>query len=156
MYERDPGREHAAQREVAVALMQFSPDVAVLEEAVVVVDIGASLRLFGGLLAVCRQAKAILDAIGLTARIHALRNPGLLSNDEAAQKIFALPRSAFWTIRRELVLALRERLRDASAQTTEQLVKRILQESPALYSDFEITQGRTGDHKLGTIGSGCS
>jgi len=30
--------------------MRFSPDVAMLDEAVVVVDIGASLRLFGGLL----------------------------------------------------------------------------------------------------------
>ncbi|MGF6768632.1 protein ImuB [Paraburkholderia sp. GAS199] len=71
MYERDTGREHATQREVAVALMQFSPDVALLDEAVVVADIGASLRLFGGLLAICRQAKAILKAIGLTARISA-------------------------------------------------------------------------------------
>lgn len=71
MYEREPGREYGTQREVAIALMRFSPDVAVLDEAVVVVDIGASLRLFGGLLAVCRQAKAILDAIGLTARISA-------------------------------------------------------------------------------------
>ncbi|MGF6303229.1 nucleotidyltransferase/DNA polymerase involved in DNA repair [Paraburkholderia sp. WC7.3d] len=71
MYERDPSIEHAAQREVAVALMQFSPDVAVLDEAVVVADIGASLRLFGGLLAICRQTKGILEAIGLTARISA-------------------------------------------------------------------------------------
>lgn len=71
MHERDPVREHAAQREVAVALMQFSPDVAVLDEAVVVADIGASLRLFGGLLAICRRAKAILAALGFTARISA-------------------------------------------------------------------------------------
>jgi protein ImuB len=71
MYERDAAREHAAQREVAVALMQFSPDVAVLDEAVVVADVGASLRLFGGLLSICRQARRILDALGLTARISA-------------------------------------------------------------------------------------
>ncbi|WP_208866289.1 Y-family DNA polymerase [Paraburkholderia lacunae] len=103
MYERDLGREHAAQREVAVALMQFSPDVAVLEEAVVVVDIGASLRLFGGLLAVCRQAKAILDAIGLTARISAAptgqgawllakhRNRRVLKVDSLERQLSALP-----------------------------------------------------------------
>ena len=71
MHEREPGRESGAQREVAVALMKFSPDVALLDEAVVVVDIGASLRLFGGLLALCRQAKAVLGTIGLTARISA-------------------------------------------------------------------------------------
>jgi len=71
MHERDTGREEAAQRELALALMRFSPDVALLDEAVVVVDIGASLRLFGGLPAVCRQAKALLDTLGLSARISA-------------------------------------------------------------------------------------
>ncbi|WP_244745258.1 Y-family DNA polymerase [Paraburkholderia sp. DD10] len=103
IYERDAGREHAAQREVAVALMRFSPDVAVLDEAVVVVDIGASLRLFGGLLAVCRQAKAILEAIGLTARISAAptgqgawllarnRNRRVLKVDSLEQQLSVLP-----------------------------------------------------------------
>jgi protein ImuB len=71
MVERDTTREDAAQREVALALMQFSPDVAVLDEAVVMADIGASLRLFGGLLAICREARRLLDAIGLTARLSA-------------------------------------------------------------------------------------
>jgi protein ImuB len=71
MYERDIARENAAQREVGVALMTFSPDVALLDEATVLVEVGASLRLFGGLLSLCRQAKTILDALGLTARISA-------------------------------------------------------------------------------------
>ncbi|MEM5385424.1 DNA polymerase Y family protein [Paraburkholderia phymatum] len=71
LYERDIARENAAQREVGVALMKFSPDVALLGEATVLVEVGASLRLFGGLLSLCRQAKAVLDALGLTARISA-------------------------------------------------------------------------------------
>jgi protein ImuB len=71
MVERDMGRENAAQREVGIALMRFSPDVALLDEATVVVEVGASLRLFGGLLALCREAKAVLDALGFTARISA-------------------------------------------------------------------------------------
>jgi protein ImuB len=71
MYERDPGREEVAQREVGVALMRFSPDVALLDEATVVVEIGASLRLFGGLPALCREAKAVLATLGFTARISA-------------------------------------------------------------------------------------
>jgi protein ImuB len=69
LYERDVAREVAGQREVGVALMKFSPDVALLDEGTVIVEIGASLRLFGGLLPLCRQAKAMLDTFGFTARI---------------------------------------------------------------------------------------
>jgi protein ImuB len=71
MYERDPARETAAQREVGMSLMKFSPDVALLDEATIIVEVGASLRLFGGLLSLCRQAKAMLATLGLTARISA-------------------------------------------------------------------------------------
>ncbi|MFM0032963.1 DNA polymerase Y family protein, partial [Paraburkholderia madseniana] len=71
MHERDAGREAAAQREVGVALMRFSPEVALLDEATVVVEVGASLRLFGGLLALCREAKAVLATLGFTARLSA-------------------------------------------------------------------------------------
>ncbi|WP_211193358.1 DNA polymerase Y family protein [Paraburkholderia sp. UYCP14C] len=71
MVERDSGREAAAHRDVGIALMRFSPEVALLDEATVVVEIGASLRLFGGLLALSRDAKAILAALGFTARISA-------------------------------------------------------------------------------------
>jgi protein ImuB len=71
MHERDAAKEAAAQREVGVALMRFSPEVTLLDEATVVVEVGASLRLFGGLLALCREAKAVLGTLGLTARISA-------------------------------------------------------------------------------------
>jgi protein ImuB len=71
MHERDMGREEAIQREVGVALMRFSPEVVLLDEATVLVEVGASLRLFGGLLVLCREAKAVLATLGLTARISA-------------------------------------------------------------------------------------
>jgi protein ImuB len=71
MYERDIAREAAAQQEVGMALLKFSPDVALLDEATVIVEVGASLRLFGGLLSLCRQAKSMLNTFGLTARISA-------------------------------------------------------------------------------------
>lgn len=71
MHERDIGREGAAQREVGIALMRFSPEVALLNEATVVVEVGASLRLFGGLLSLCREAKAVLNTLGFTARVSA-------------------------------------------------------------------------------------
>ena len=69
MVERDTAHEVEAQREIGVALMRFSPDVVLAEEATVIVEIGASLRLFGGVRALCRQARAILDTLGFTARI---------------------------------------------------------------------------------------
>lgn len=69
MVERDVAREAASQREIGVALMRFSPDVALAEEATVIVEVGASLKLFGGVRALCRQARAILDTLGFTARI---------------------------------------------------------------------------------------
>src|SRR6201991_5132645 len=71
LYERDIARESAVQQEVGTALMKFSPDVVLLDEATVVVEVGASLRLFGGVLPLCRQAKALLQTFGLTARISA-------------------------------------------------------------------------------------
>ena len=71
MYERDIAREAAVQREVGMALLKFSPDVALLDEATVIVEVGASLRLFGGLLSLCRQAKSMLNTFGLTARFSA-------------------------------------------------------------------------------------
>jgi len=69
LYERDMAREAAAQRAVGIALMKFSPDVALLDEATLIVEVGASLRLFGGVLSLCRQAKMLLGTFGLTARI---------------------------------------------------------------------------------------
>jgi protein ImuB len=69
MYERDIVREDASQRDVAIALLRFSPDVALLDEATVVVEVGASLRLFGGVLSLCRQVKAVLGTLGLSAHI---------------------------------------------------------------------------------------
>ncbi len=69
MFERDPAREADAQQAVAVALMKFSPEVALAEEATVIVDVSASLRLFGGVLRLCRETKALLATLGFSARV---------------------------------------------------------------------------------------
>jgi protein ImuB len=69
MYERCPTRELDVQREVAFALLRFSPQVAVREEETIVVDVTASLRLFGGIAQVCRQIREVVNAIGVTARM---------------------------------------------------------------------------------------
>ena len=49
MYDRSHARELDVQREVAFALLRFSPQVAVREEETIVIDVTASLRLFGGI-----------------------------------------------------------------------------------------------------------
>lgn len=69
MFERDPAREADAQQAVAVALMKFSPEVALTEEATIIVDVSASLRLFGGVLRLCHEAKTLLATLGFSARV---------------------------------------------------------------------------------------
>jgi len=67
LFERSPTLEAQALQEVALALLQFSPLVAHGEEATLLVDAGASLRLFGGVRALCRQIATSLRALGYTA-----------------------------------------------------------------------------------------
>jgi protein ImuB len=69
LYDRHPTGESDMLREVACALMSFSPLVAVREDASIVVDVTASLRLFGGIAALCRRMREIVGAIGVTARM---------------------------------------------------------------------------------------
>ncbi|MFM0239681.1 Y-family DNA polymerase [Paraburkholderia phytofirmans] len=71
LHERDMGREEETLHEVAVALMRFSPDVAVAAEATVLMDISASLRLFGGVAVLCREVRRVVDTMGVSARITA-------------------------------------------------------------------------------------
>jgi protein ImuB len=69
VYDREPAREQDVVREVALALMRFSPMVAVCEEETVVIDVSASLRLFGGILRICHQMRRVVDAVGVTVRM---------------------------------------------------------------------------------------
>ena len=69
VYDRAPVREQDMLREVALALMRFSPMVAVCEEDTVVVDVSASLRLFGGILRICHQIREVVDVVGVSVRM---------------------------------------------------------------------------------------
>ena len=69
LHERSPELEAQALQAVALALLQYSPLVAQGEEATLLVDAGASLRLFGGVRALCRHIAASLRAIGYTAQL---------------------------------------------------------------------------------------
>ncbi|RFP14735.1 MULTISPECIES: DNA polymerase Y family protein [unclassified Duganella] len=67
--QRAPQREVDAQQAVALALLQFTPQLAQAEEATLLLDVGASLRLFGGIRALCRQVAASMETLGFTATL---------------------------------------------------------------------------------------
>ncbi|AKU24323.1 DNA polymerase Y family protein [Massilia sp. NR 4-1] len=69
LYERAPLREAEALQAVAMALLQFTPQVAEGEEATLLLDVGASLRLFGGIRSLCRKVRHSLRALGYSARL---------------------------------------------------------------------------------------
>ena len=68
-HERAPAREAEALFAVALALLQFTPQVAEGEEATLLLDVGASLRLFGGVRALCRRIRAVVGALGFTSTL---------------------------------------------------------------------------------------
>ncbi|WP_374359234.1 DNA polymerase Y family protein [Pseudoduganella danionis] len=67
--QRAPQLELEAQQAVALALLQFTPQLALVEEASLLLDVGASLRLFGGPLALCRRVRSSLRALGFSATL---------------------------------------------------------------------------------------
>jgi protein ImuB len=69
LHERDAVREQAVLDSVALALLQYTPEVAHAEEFSLLLDVSASLRAFGGRLALCRLIRASIRALGLTARL---------------------------------------------------------------------------------------
>jgi len=69
LVERDVLREAEALHAVAMALLQYTPLVAQAEESILLLDIGASLRLFGGIRALCHQVRADLRTLGFSAAL---------------------------------------------------------------------------------------
>lgn len=67
--DRDPAREAEALHAVSMALLQYTPQVAQAEEASLLMDVGASLRLFGGPRALCARVRASLRSLGYTASL---------------------------------------------------------------------------------------
>ena len=69
LLERSPAREAEALNAVALAMLQYTPQVAQDDEATLLMDIGASLRLFGGIRALCARVRASLRTLGFTASV---------------------------------------------------------------------------------------
>lgn len=71
LHERSTVLEQEALDSVTLAMLQFTPEVAHTEENSVVLDVSASLRVFGGPPALARRVRTSIDALGLTCRIGA-------------------------------------------------------------------------------------
>lgn len=85
------------------------------------------------------------SGIGRRLWLQALRHKDLFSSDETAHAILALTHDDFWSIqRRELILAMAERLGEADDILVAAIVDRVLEEGPKLYEDLgEPEKGQT-------------
>ncbi len=66
MHERAPPLEQEALHAVAMAMLQYTPQVAEGEGATLLLDVGASLRLFGGIRRLCRLVRHSLHQLGFS------------------------------------------------------------------------------------------
>lgn len=64
--DRDPAREAEAMNALALAMMRFTPEVAPQPDFGLLLDVGASLRLFGGHRALCRLVRESTRHLGFT------------------------------------------------------------------------------------------
>ncbi|MEH6435074.1 Y-family DNA polymerase [Massilia sp. DD77] len=69
IHERTAAREEAALQAVAMAMLQYTPQVTLADESTLLLDIGASLRLFGGIRSLCRRVRADLRGLGFTGKL---------------------------------------------------------------------------------------
>ena len=66
---RVPDREQEALDAVALALLQYTPELALVEEATLLMDVSASLSAFGGRLPLCRRVRDSIHALGFSVRL---------------------------------------------------------------------------------------
>jgi len=75
VFARDEAAEQAALERVAAWALQFTPTVCVAAPSEVLLEVGGSLRLFGGLSRLWSEIERRLVAIGYTARLAAAPTP---------------------------------------------------------------------------------
>jgi protein ImuB len=69
LHEHNAVREQETLDSIALALLQYTPEVAFTEESSLLLDVSASLRAFGGRLALCRSVRASIGVLGFTPQI---------------------------------------------------------------------------------------
>jgi protein ImuB len=86
--QREIDRENASAETVAIALLQYSPQVSRAEQASILINIGASLSLFGGIRKLCRLVMKTMAALGISATLGCAataRGAWLLAHAAASQ-----------------------------------------------------------------------
>jgi len=68
-FTQDNTRETAALSAIALALLRYTPQVSFAEEASILLDIGASIRLFGGLPSLRRLVRSTVKSLGYSPTI---------------------------------------------------------------------------------------
>ncbi len=71
LLERNIAKEQIALDAVAMALLRYTPEVTMADDFSIVIDVTASLRLFGGARAMCKNVAASALALGFTAIVGA-------------------------------------------------------------------------------------
>jgi protein ImuB len=97
LLDRDAAAERATLEGAALALLQYTPDVALGPDASLLMNVGASLRVFRGPRALKRRVAVTLGALGLQARLGMAPTAGgawLLARraDAGPRHALALPR----------------------------------------------------------------
>ncbi|WP_151636407.1 Y-family DNA polymerase [Noviherbaspirillum aerium] len=69
LHERDETREREALDSIALALLQYTPEVAFAERCSLLLDVTASLRAFGGRLALSRLVRHSMLVLGFTPQL---------------------------------------------------------------------------------------
>ena len=71
MLNRDPDKEEMVLDAVSMALLRFTPEVVGADDFCILLDVSASLALFGGPLALCRRVAELVRRLGLTVSLGA-------------------------------------------------------------------------------------
>lgn len=71
MLERSLEKEQSALDAIAMTLLQYTPEVAFADDFSILLDVTASLTLFGGPLAICRRVRTSTAGLGFTAHLGA-------------------------------------------------------------------------------------
>jgi hypothetical protein len=88
----------------------------------------------------CSWAKGwsqLPSLIGTRLYLNAMRDKRAFTADEVASAVIALDHNAFWSIRRELILAMAERLGGARGELIDKIVARVISEAPSLYENLD-------------------
>lgn len=96
--------------------------------------------------AVAETWRFLPGSLGVRLWLHALRSAELYSGDSAVEGVLSLPPEMFWRLRRELALAIRDRVADASRVLVAALEARVLTEGLDFFQSDDLEVGETDWH----------